>query len=74
LMPSGMLYHFLARRFCSDNRVAQEACARVFLALTGIQEELFDRSMLSTYIDHLPAGCSAKIVQHYAQLTINGGK
>lgn len=44
----------------------------MFINVYGVESHLLNKSMLSFYIDHLPAGCSTQSFVHYTQLKISG--
>lgn len=72
-LPSSNIFHWLAHNVCDDEHPATEQlCANVFINLFGVESQLLNKSMISFYIDHLPAGCSTYSFAHYTQLKIAG--
>lgn len=69
ILPSGDAFHYLAHEVCDDEHpVTEQICAN-FL---GINEDQLNVSMISFYLDHLPAGTSSETFVHYTQLFLKG--
>ncbi len=74
ILPYGEMYYFFSAQFCSPDSLTLEVCAHVFSMLTGVDESRIDKSLLSLYVDHFPAGSNTRTIAHYAQLSQNDGR
>lgn len=67
MLKNGEINHFLAHEVCDDEHPLYERlCGNVF-ELLGVTPGKLNESMLSFYVDHLPAGISTYQAVHYAQ-------
>ena len=63
--------HTLAHDVCDDEHPqGQEFCANLFYSIVGVSAAQLNKTMMSFYLDHLPAGSSTEPIVHYAQLTL----
>lgn len=64
--------HWLAHEFCDDEHpLSEQICANLFFLIAGVNYDQLNVTMLSFYLDHLPAGSSTQTFVHYAQLYLN---
>ena len=65
--------HYFAHEVCDDEHPLTEAlCANVFFNMFGVNQDQLNVSMISFYLDHVPAGTSTNTLVHYAQLYSKG--
>ena len=63
----------MAHEICDDEHPATEQiCAFIFEEYLGVSQDQLNVSMISFYLDHVPAGTSTETFVHYAQLNVKG--
>ncbi|XP_046394222.1 lipase 3-like isoform X1 [Ischnura elegans] len=71
-LPSSDLMSFLGKVTCEDDAKVQPLCSNILFLLSGYNSEQLNTTTLPVIFGHLPAGCSAKTVMHYAQGVLTG--
>ena len=73
ILRSSDAFHYLAHEVCDDKHpLTEQVCAYIFEDYLGINQDQLNVSMISFYLDHLPAGTSTETFVHYAQLYVKG--
>ena len=68
-LPSTDTFHCIAHTVCDDDHPESQAiCVDIFENFLGVSKEKLNASMLTFYLDHLPAGSNTQTSDHYAQL------
>ncbi len=72
-LPHRPIFTKLAHNFCdTEHPDCLEICANVFTEALDVTAETLNASMISFYLDHLPAGTSLPTLVHYAANWLNG--
>ena len=69
-IPSNGFMDLLAEVACDEGSWLQDVCENVVFLLCGYDKPQMNETMLSTIVDHIPAGASTYTILHYAQVII----